>query len=116
MDRPLALSLLSRMYRKGLGVVVDPKVTFDLTFRAVEAGYPVAQYEAGAALYQGNGVGIDQPAAIAWLQRASDAGLPEAQQVMGNLMRRGVLPNSFAGAEKLLTNAVSDVNEASLER
>lgn len=114
-DQPLALSLLSRMYRMGLGVAVDPKVAFDLTLRAAEAGYPVAQYEAGEALYQGEGVEIDQPTAIDWLQRASDAGLPEAQQVVGNLMRRGVLPGGFAAAEKLLTNAMRGVNEASLD-
>jgi TPR repeat protein len=114
-DQPLALSLLSRMYRKGLGVAVDPKVAFDLTLRAAEAGYPVAQYEVGAALYQGEGVEVNQPAAIAWLQQASDAGLPEAQQVVGNLMRRGVLPGGFAEVAKLLTNAIRGVNEASLD-
>ena len=114
-DQPLALSLLSRMYRKGLGVAVDPKVAFDLTLRAAEAGYPVAQYEAGVALYNGDGIEIDQPAAIAWLQRASDADLPEAQQVVGNLMRRGVLPGGFAEVGKLLTNAMRGVNEASLD-
>lgn len=114
-DQPLALSLLSRMYRKGLGVAVDSKVAFDLTLRAAEAGYPVAQYGAGVALYHGDGVVIDQPAALAWLQRASDADLPVAQQVVGNLMRRGLLPGGFADAEKLLTNAMRGVNEASLD-
>lgn len=114
-DQPLALSLLSRMYRKGLGVEVDTKVAFDLTLRAAEAGYPVAQYEAGVALYYGDGVEIDQPAALAWLQRASDARLPEAQRIVGNLMRSGIVPGGFAEAEKLLTNALRGVNEANLD-
>jgi len=103
------------MYRQGLGVATDAKVSFDLTLRAAEAGYPIAQYETGAALYRGEGVEVDQSAALGWLQRASDAGLPEAQQVVGNLVRRGVLPGGFAEAEKLLTSAMRGVNEASLD-
>jgi hypothetical protein len=103
------------MYREGLGVAPDAKVAFDLTLRAAEAGYPIAQYEAGAALYRGEGVDVDEPAALEWLRRASDAGLAEAQQVIGNLVRRGSLPGGFAEAEALLTAAMRGVNEASLD-
>ena len=114
-DHPLALTLLSKMYREGLGLEADAKAAFGLTLRAAEAGYPIAQYEAGAALYRGEGVEVDEPSALAWLQRASDAGLPEAQHVVGNLIRRGTLAGGFSEAEKLLKSAIRGVNEAYLD-
>lgn len=114
-DHPLALSLLSRMYRNGLGVAPDARMAFDLTLRAAQAGYPVAQYEAGAALYQGQGIDIDKPAALVWLQRAAETGLSEAQQVLGNLVRCGTLPGGQAEAERLLKSAMRGVNEARLD-
>lgn len=114
-DHPLALTLLSNMYREGLGMAADAKAAFGLTLRAAEAGYPIGQYQAGVALYRGDGVARDEPAALAWLERASEAGLPEARHVVGNLVRRGVLPGGFAGAERLLGSALLRVNEAYLD-
>ena len=114
-DQPLALSLLSRMYREGLGVAPDAGKAFALTLRSAQAGYPNAQYEAGAALYRGQGVDADEAAALVWLQRAAEAGLPEAQQVVGNLVRRGALPGGDAEAERLLKGAARGVNEARLD-
>lgn len=114
-DQPLALSLLSRMYRQGLGVMSNASLAFSLTLRSAEAGYPVAQYDVGVALYRGQGVEIDKIAALDWLQKASDAGLPEAQLVVGNFVRRGTLPGGFNEAERLLERAARKVNEARLD-
>jgi TPR repeat protein len=114
-DHLLALILLATMYREGLGLEADAEAAFGLTLRAAEAGYPIAQYQAGAALYGGVGVEADASAALAWLQRASDAGLPEARHVVGNLVRRGALPGGFDVAEKLLKSAMPGVKEAPLD-
>jgi len=114
-DHPVALTLLSAMYREGLGVQADAKTAFGLTVRAAEAGYPVAQYQAGAALYRGDGVEADETTALRWLRQASDAGLPRARHIVGNFIGRGSLPGGFAEAEKLLKHAMRDVNEACLD-
>ncbi|WBS04017.1 SEC-C metal-binding domain-containing protein [Pseudoduganella sp. SL102] len=114
-DHPLALTLLSTMYRDGLGMPADPTAAFGLTLRAAEAGYPIGQYQAGIALYRGDGVASDEPAALAYLKRASDAGLPEARHIVGNLIRRGALPGDVGEAEQLLASAMLRVNEAYLD-
>lgn len=114
-DHPLALTLLSKMYREGLGVPEDKKAAYNLTRRAAEAGYPVAQYEAGVALWYGDGVEADMKTALSLIQQVSDAGLPEAQRFIGNRIRHGTVQGSFSDAEKLLKNATIAVNEAKLD-
>ena len=114
-DHPLALVLLSTIYREGQGVPADAKTAFELTLRAAEAGYPIGQYQAGQALYHGEGVAANQPAALAWLQRASDAGLHIAQRAVGVLIRNGSLPGGLSKAEELLQRAMPRVNQAHLD-
>jgi TPR repeat protein len=114
-DHPLALVLLSTIYRDGLGVAANAKTAFDLTLRAAEAGYPIGQYQAGQALYHGEGVAPNEAAALTWLQRASDAGLHIAQRAVGVLIRNGSLPGGFSKAEELLQRAMPQVNQAHLD-
>ena len=114
-DHPLALVLLSNIYREGLGVAANAKTAFDLTLRAAEAGYPIGQYQAGQALYHGEGVAANEPAALTWLQRASDAGLHIAQRAVGVLISNGSLPGGFSRAEALLQRAMPAVNQAHLD-
>ena len=114
-DHPLALVLLSTIYREGQGVAANAKTAFDLTLRAAEAGYPIGQYQAGQALYHGEGVAANQPAAFTWLQRASDAGLHIAQRAVGVLIRNGSLPGGLSKAEELLQRAMPKVNQAHLD-
>jgi TPR repeat protein len=114
-DHPLALVLLSTIYREGLGVAANAKTAFDLTLRAAEAGYPIGQYQAGQALYHGEGVAANEAAALTWLQRASDAGLHIAQRAVGVLIRKGSLPGGFSRAEEFLQRAMPKVNQAHLD-
>jgi uncharacterized protein len=114
-DHPLALVLLSTIYREGLGVAANVKTAFDLTLRAAEAGYPIGQYQAGQALYHGEGVAANEAAALTWLQLASDAGLHIAQRAVGVLIRNGSLPGGFSKAEELLQRAMPKVNQAHLD-
>jgi len=114
-DHPLALVLLSTIYREGLGVAANAKTAFDLTLRAAEAGYPIGQYQAGQALYHGEGVAPNASAALVWLQRASDAGLHIAQRAVGVLISNGSLPGGFSRAEELLQRAMPKVNQAHLD-
>jgi len=114
-DHPLALVLLSNIYREGLGVAANAKTAFDLTLRAAEAGYPIGQYQAGQALYHGEGVAANEAAALTWLQRASDAGLHIAQRAVGVLIRNGSLPGGFSRAQELLQRAMPKVNQAHLD-
>jgi len=114
-DHPLALVLLSTIYREGLGVVANVKTAFDLTLRAAEAGYPIGQYQAGQALYHGEGVAANEAAALNWLQLASDAGLHIAQRAVGVLIRNGSLPGGFSRAEEFLQRAMPKVNQAHLD-
>ena len=114
-DHPLALVLLSTMYREGQGVAANAKTAFDLTLRAAEAGYPIGQYQAGQALYHGEGVAANEAAALAWLQLASDAGLHIAQRAVGVLIRKGSLPGGLSKAEELLQRAMPKVNQAHLD-
>ena len=104
-DHPLALVLLSTIYREGLGVAANAKTAFELTLRAAEAGYPIGQYQAGQALYHGEGVAANEAAALALLQRASDAGLHIAQRAVGVLIRNGSLRPTFSLAMRCLTFA-----------
>lgn len=64
-DHPMALSLLSIMYRDGLGVEPDAAAAFSLILRAAEAGFALAKYEAALSLFQGKGVARDDVAAAA---------------------------------------------------
>ena len=114
-DHPLALVLLSTIYREGLGVAANAKTAFDLTLRAAEAGYPIGQYQAGQALYHGEGVAANEAAALIWLQRASDAGLHIAQRAVGVLIGNGSLPGGLSRAEELLQRAMPKVNQAHLD-
>lgn len=114
-DQPRALSLLSEMYRNGLGVKVDTKTAYDLTLRAAEAGYPHAQYQAFVALWNGEGVEVDKETAITWLQRACNAGFPEAQKIVGLYIQAGLLPGGFTETEKLLNDAINGGSEAHLD-
>jgi TPR repeat protein len=114
-DHPQALTLLSLLYRDGLGVAPNAGTAFDLTLRAAEAGYALAQYNVAADLMHGSGVAADEEQAFAWLQRASDAGLPEAQLALANawLLRR--MPGDEDGIERLLRGAARSINAARLE-
>lgn len=114
-DHPLALVLLSNIYREGLGVASNAKTAFELTLRAAEAGYPIGQYQAGQALYHGEGVAANEAEALTWLQRASDAGLHIAQRAVGVLIRNGSLPGGLPRAEELLQRAMPKVNQAHLD-
>lgn len=114
-DHPVALSLLSQMYRNGLGIPVDMPCAFQLTLRAAQAGYPLAQYEAAEALSEGNGTQRDERGAHAWLRKASQAGLPEALLAEARLIRRGVLPGGLKDVEPLLQRAREKLNEARFE-
>jgi hypothetical protein len=114
-DHPLALSLLSTIHRSGLGVPADPRLAFELTLRAAQAGYPASQYEAAAALFDGVGVERDEQAAFVWLQQASKAGQPEALLAQARLVRRGSLPGGADKAERLLLGAMQRINEARFE-
>lgn len=114
-DHPLALSLLARMYREGLGVQADLPRAFTLMRRAAEAGYPAAQYEAAVALLNGMGVIPDQSQAHDWLRQASTAGHPNAQLTLARLILRGELPGSQDEAEHQLIEASQRINAARLE-
>lgn len=114
-DQPLALSLLSTIHRQGLGVPANPRLAFELTLRAAQAGYPNAQYEAAAALFDGIGTERDQQAAFLWLQRASEGGVLEAKLAQARLVRNGSLPGGSVEAERLLLAATQRINEARFE-
>jgi len=114
-DHPLALSLLARIYREGLGVHVDLPRAFDLMRRAAEAGYPIAQYEAAVALLNGMGVVPDKPRAHGWLKQACAAGHPDAQLSLGRLILRGELPGTQDEAEHQLIEASQRIDVALLD-
>jgi TPR repeat protein len=114
-DHPMALTLLSRMHRCGLGVTTDAEIAFALTLRAAEAGYPIAQYETALALFQGDGAGQDEPAALQWLRRSSDAGYALAGRMVAILIRRGEAPGTPEEAAQLLMNAIPSCNIARLD-
>lgn len=114
-DHPTALSLLSKIYRDGMGCEPDAVKAYVLTLRAAKAGYAVAQYETAVALFEGSGVEADEQSAFEWLRCASDAGLPEAKYALA----RGMLDNRIHGEtsdiESLLSDAAKRINKAHLD-
>lgn len=110
-----ALTLLSRMYRSGLGVAADAAAGFAMTLRAAEAGFRIAQYDAATALLQGDGVAPDQAAALRWLEQAVDAGLPAAMRLKARLILQGIAPGSRDDAEQLLQIVIPVLNEVRLD-
>jgi len=113
-DHPMALSLLSIMYRDGLGVEPDAAAAFALILRAAEAGFALAQYEAALSLFQGKGVARDDVTAAAWLEQASDSGVPAAQYAQAWCILTGFDVDEME-AERLLVAAASHFNHAHLD-
>lgn len=114
-DEPGALTLLSRMYREGLGVPRDTAAALTMTLRAAEAGFPAAQYEAAAALLDGCGVAVDEVRGLHWLNEAADSGYAVALAVKAQLVRKGKAPGSPAEVEQLLIAAIPSWNRARLD-
>lgn len=114
-DDPGALTLLSRMYRDGLGVPADPVAAFTMTLKAAQAGFPAAQYEASAALFEGCGVAVDEAQGLHWLDQAAGSGYAVALAVKAQLIRKGKAPGSAADVEQLLIAAVPSWNRARLD-
>lgn len=110
-----ALTLLSRMYRSGLGVAADPAAGFAMTLRAAQAGFRFAQYDAACALLEGDGIEVDQAAALDWLEQAAQAGLPAARRLKARLIMQGIAPGSRDDAEQLLLAVIPAFNEARLD-
>jgi TPR repeat protein len=114
-DNPGALTLLSRMYREGLGVPPDPVAAFDMTLRAAEAGFPAAQYELSAALFNGHGTARDEAQALCWLDKAVDSAYGPAFAVKAQLIRKGKAPGTAVDVEQLLVAAIPSWNQARLD-
>lgn len=114
-DNPGALTLLSRMYRDGLGVPTDPVAAFAMTLKAAEAGFPAAQYEVSAALFQGCGVAVDEAQGLCWLDQAVSSGYAVALAVKAELIRKGKAPGTVADVEQLLIAAMPSWNRARLD-
>lgn len=114
-DQPGALTLLSRMYRDGLGVPADPVAAFAMTVKAAEAGFPAAQYEVSAALFNGCGVAVDEAQGMRWLEQAAGSGYAVALAVKAELIRKGKAPGSVADVEQLLIASLPSWNRARLD-
>jgi TPR repeat protein len=114
-DHPIALRLLSVIHREGLGVELDAKMAFSLTLRAADAGYAVAQYEAGVALLYGKGIEANHQEAFKWMRRASDAGLAEAKYALARSMLEHRISGEAAEVEALLVASLTRVNAAHLD-
>lgn len=113
-DHPMALTLLSLMYRDALGVDRDTRRAFELTLRAAEAGYALAQYETATALLEGRGCDVDDQAGYIWLKLASDAGLPLAQYTLAIGMQDQHFVGEMSEIERLLQEAAPHINKAHL--
>jgi hypothetical protein len=113
-DNPGALTLLSRMYRDGLGVPADPAAAFAMTLKAAEAGFPAAQHEASAALFSGDGVAIDEAQALRWLDQAAENSYAPALATKAELIQKGKAPGSVVDVERLLLAAIPSWNRARL--
>lgn len=114
-DEPGALTLLSRMYRDGLGVPADSVAAFAMTLKAAEAGFPAAQYEVSSALFEGCGVAVDEAQGLYWLYQAAGSGYAAALAAKANLIRKGKAPGSDADVEELLIDAIPSWNRARLD-
>lgn len=111
-DNPGALTLLSRMYREGLGVPADPAAAFAMMLKAAEAGFPTAQYEVSAALFSCDGAAIDEAQALRWLDRAAKNTYAPALATKAELIRKGKAPGAFVDVERLLVAAIPMWNQA----
>jgi TPR repeat protein len=114
-DEPGALTLLSRIYREGLSVQADPIAAFTMSMKAAEAGFPAAQYEVAAALFEGCGVTVDEAEGLRWLERAAGSGYAVALAVKAELIRKSKAPGSVADVEQLLIAAIPSWNRARLD-
>lgn len=65
-------------------------VSFDEVRAAAVRGDAGAQFSLGRALFRGEGVAQDVPAAVEWLERAAGQGVLEAQMMAGAVRERGV--------------------------
>jgi TPR repeat protein len=92
LDDALSIHSLSRAYREGVGVPVDPAEADILLERAAGAGAVAAQRELGQARLAAG----DAEGARLWLRRASDAGDAAAQAALARL--DGAAPAPQAGA------------------
>ena len=77
-DARYNLALLLKLYRR------DAEATAEF-LTAAQAGHPLAQYFAGAALAGGLGVDRDLTAAVTWWFRAAEQGVTQAEEALAQL-------------------------------
>lgn len=113
-DNPGALTLLSRMYRDGLGVPADLGAAFAMMLKAAEAGFPAAQYEVASALFSADGTAFDEAQALRWLDQAAENNYAPALATKAELIRKGKASGSVVDVERLLLAAIPAWNRARL--
>jgi len=113
-DHPMALSLLSEMYREGLGVARNVEKAFSLILRAANAGYALAQHNAAVSYVEGIGVEVDIQKGFDWFRRASDAGYASSKFSLAKGMLNRQISGESDEIEALLSDAAEHENEAHL--
>lgn len=82
-----ACRILSIKYEKGTpDLPVNEKLAIHWLKKAAEGGDLVAQYNLGAAFFNGAGVPKDEKAAMEWLRKAAVGGNAGAQETLGRLI------------------------------
>jgi TPR repeat protein len=82
--------MLGDKYRFGdMAVKKNSKRAFEFYERAAAQGHAVAQNLLGSCYGQGDGVKIDDEAAVLWFRRSAEQGYPGAQFNIGCMLRNG---------------------------